>query len=162
MIQIKKASQLDSNEVMNIRMEMLKVVNQVTGDIEFDDEFIEATRKYFQEAYQTTVLALEDNKAVGCATICYVSLMPTFDHPTGKRAHIMNVYTREGYRKQGIAIKMMNVLVAEAKQKGVTELSLDTTELGRPFYEACGFVATEEGMVLNLNRGDLYENSLRY
>ena len=47
------------------------------------------------------------------------NLIKTFDHPCGKRAHIMNVYTRKSYRRQGIAFKMMKILIEEAKQKGV-------------------------------------------
>ena len=76
--------------------------------------------------------------------------MPTFDHSSGKRAHIMNVYTRNNYRRQGIAYQMVSFLIEEAKQNGVTDISLDATELGRPLYEKFGFSKTEEGMVLNI------------
>lgn len=63
----------------------------------------------------------------------------------------MNVYTRNSYHRQGIALRMMQLLIEDAKQKGVTEISLDATELGYSLYEKCGFLKTEEGMVLNLN-----------
>lgn len=62
----------------------------------------------------------------------------------------MNVYTRINYRRQGIAFQMMKMLIEEAESKGVTEISLDATEVGRPLYEKCGFIKKEEGMVLNL------------
>lgn len=128
---------------------MLKVVNDLSVDTEFDKEFIDNTREYFCNSNQTTLLAV-DKEVIGCATICYMNVLPTFDHPGGKRAHIMNVYTRNNYRRQGIAFQMMKMLIDEAEQIGVTEISLDATELGRPLYEKCGFVKTEEGMVLNL------------
>lgn len=149
MINIIKATNSDLEMVMSSRIEMLKVVNGLSEDAEFDREFIDCTREYFRNSEQTTVLAV-DNDVIGCATICYIKVMPTFDHPSGKRAHIMNVYTRNNYRRQGIAYQMMKFLVDEAKQNGVTEISLDATELGRPLYEKCGFAKTEEGMVLNL------------
>lgn len=78
-------------------------------------------------------------------------LMPTFSHPTGKRAHLMNVYTNSQYRRQGIAYQMLEMLIDEAKEKGVTEISLDATEEGRHLYKKCGFVDSIECMVLNLN-----------
>ena len=74
--------------------------------------------------------------------------MPTFSHPTGKRAHLMNVYTRKEYRRQGIAKKMVELLIEDAKEKHATEISLDATESGRPLYESLGFKASDECMVM--------------
>lgn len=153
MIHIRKATDGDLDKVMNSRMEMLKVVNHLPEDTVFDDEFVCNTREYFKGLGQTTILAI-DEEVIGCATICYITLLPTFDYPGGKRAHIMNVYTRSDYRRQGIALRMMNMLLKEAKEKGVEEISLDATELGVPLYEKCGFKKTEEGMVLNLKDWD--------
>ena len=79
-----------------------------------------------------------------------MEMMPTFSHPAGKRAHLMNVYTNSQYRRQGIGFQMLNMLIEEAKEKGVTEISLDTTESGRPLYKKCGFVDSDECMVLDL------------
>ena len=78
-------------------------------------------------------------------------MIPTLSHPTGKRAHLMNVYTNSQYRGQGVGYQMINRLINEAKERGITEISLDATELGRPLYKKCGFVESSECMVLNLN-----------
>jgi ribosomal protein S18 acetylase RimI-like enzyme len=149
MINIIKATATDLDRVICSRIEMLKVVNGLSEYTEFDKEFINNTREYLCNSNQATLLAV-DEEVIGCATICYINVLPTFDHPSGKRAHIMNVYTRNNYRKQGIAFQMMKILIKEAEQKGVTEISLDATEAGRPLYEKCGFIKTDEGMVLNL------------
>ena len=66
------------------------------------------------------------------------------------RAHLMNVYTREQYRRLGIASRMVEMLIQEARGRGVTEISLDATESGRPLYERLGFTASQECMVINL------------
>lgn len=149
MLNIMKATATDLDKVISSRIEMLKVVNGLSEDTEFDKEFINNTIEYLCNSNQTTLLAV-DEEVIGCATICYINVLPTFDHPSGKRAHIMNVYTRNNYRRQGIAFQMMKILIEEAEQKVVTEISLDATESGRPLYEKCGFIKTEEGMVLNL------------
>ena len=145
-----KATKDNLDLLLSIRFEVLRVVNCLSEDTMFSDELIDKSREYFLSAEQTTALAIDKNETIGCASICYINIMPSFDHPTGKRAHIMNVYTREGYRRQGVAKKMMEFLIEEAKEKGVTEISLDATELGRPLYEKCGFVGSKEGMLLNL------------
>ena len=150
MIQYRIATTDDINLLMQIRLEMLKVVNDLTPDYQFSPDFIDSSKAYFENADQTTVLAYAGDTVIGCATICYINIMPTFDHPIGNRAHLMNVYTNTQYRRQGIAYRMVNILIDEAKQRNVTEISLDATQAGRALYRKCGFVDSEECMVLNL------------
>ena len=95
-----------------------------------------------------TVLALDGEETVGCASMSFIRVMPTFDHPTGRRAHLMNVYTRDEYRRQGIAKKMVKLLIDESWREGVTEISLDATVSGRPLYESMGFTYSTECMIL--------------
>lgn len=150
MIQYRVVTKNDIELLMQSRLEMLKVVNDLTPDYQFSLDFIDNSKAYFENANQTTVLAFADETVIGCATMCYIRVMPTFDHPTGQRAHLMNVYTNSNYRRQGIAYKMVNMLIEEAKTKGVTEISLDATQSGRALYSKCGFVDSEECMVLTI------------
>lgn len=155
MINIVKATEADLETVLSMRYEMLRAVNQLS-DYEFDDSFQQITRDYFENGNQTTVLAYDGETPVGCATICYINLMPTFGHRTGKRAHFMNVYTREEYRRQGIAKRMMEILMDEAKEKGVTHLGLDASDAGRPLYYHLGFFDAKEAMerIVNAAEGE--------
>lgn len=70
----------------------------------------------------------------------------------GETAHVMNVYVKEGYRKKGIALNMMKAIIKDAIEKGITHISLDATEQGRPLYEKIGFKPTDEGMEMILNQ----------
>ena len=74
--------------------------------------------------------------------------MPTFSHTSGKRAHLMNVYTMKEWQRRGIAKKMVSMLIEEAWKRGVTEISLDATEEGRQLYYKLGFTDSAECMVL--------------
>lgn len=150
MIEYRIATNEDMGLLMSSRLEMLRVVNGLPETYEFDAVLVKESRNYFAEGDQTTVLALEQGQVIGCATLCYIGLMPTFSHPTGKRAHLMNVYTRERYRRQGIAARMVEMLIREARVRGATEISLDATESGRPLYERLGFAASKECMVMSL------------
>jgi len=146
-ISFKISSASDIEILMAIRLEMLRIVNGMSADEAFSDDFVESSEKYFLEGNQTTVLAFDGVSAIGCATLSYIDIMPTFSHPTGHRAHLMNVYTNASYRRQGISWEMVTMLMNEAKERGVTEISLDTTEMGRPLYESLGFTASDEAMV---------------
>jgi len=138
----------DMNLLIQSRMDTLRDVNSLDADYQFSEEFLEASREYFREGDQSTVLAIDNDRAVGCATMCYIDLMPTYAHPSGRRAHLMNVWTNRDYRRQGIAEKLVTMLIEEARARGVSEISLDATEAGRPLYRKLGFVESEENMAM--------------
>lgn len=150
MIEYRIAGHNDIELLMKIRLEMLRVVNDLSDEYRYDEQFVAYSRKYFEEGDQTTVIALDGDEVIGCASMSYIWIMPTFSHPSGKRAHLMNVYTRENHRRQGISKHMVSMLIDEAKEKGATEISLDATDMGRPLYESLGFVASESCMVMSL------------
>jgi len=148
-MEYKLATKEDIELMMSSRLEMLKVVNDLPADYQYTDDFVRESCDYFLNGDQTTVLALDDGKVAGCASISYITIMPTFSHATGKRSHLMNVYTDPSYRGQGIARTMVDMLIEDAWAKGATEISLDATTMGRPLYEKLGFKASSEAMVLN-------------
>ena len=90
---------------------------------------------------------LED-QIVGAGGISYFKVMPTYHNQTGKKAYIMNMYTNPAYRRKGIAYHTLEILVADAKNKGIDAISLEATEMGRPLYEEFGFVGMKDEMEL--------------
>ena len=148
MIEYKIATNESIELLMSSRLEMLRIVNNLSDDYVFPDLIVNESRDYFLSGDQTTVLALDGDNVVGCASMSYMRIMPTFSHPTGKRAHLMNVYTRNEDRRQGIARKMVQMLIDDAWNRGATEISLDATTMGRPLYESLGFTDSKECMVL--------------
>ena len=148
MIEYKIATNDDIELLMSSRLEMLKVVNNLPADYVYDDVIVNESRDYFLNGDHVTVLAIDGGKVIGCASMSFMWIMPTFSHPTGRRAHLMNVYTRNSYRRQGIARKMVEMLIDETWKRGATEISLDATVMGRPLYESLGFKNSTECMVL--------------
>jgi ribosomal protein S18 acetylase RimI-like enzyme len=148
MIVYRIATKEDIELLMSSRLEMLKVVNNLPADYEYTKQLVDESRDYFLNGDHITVLALDGSEVIGCASMSFMRIMPTFSHPTGKRAHLMNVYTRNEYRRQGIARKMVGMLIEETWKRGATEISLDATKMGRPLYESMGFTSSTEGMVL--------------
>lgn len=148
MIEYRIATNEDIELLMSSRLEMLRVVNDLSDDYVYSDEIDNESRDYFLNGDHATVLAIDGNEVVGCASMSFMRIMPTFSHPTGRRAHLMNVYTRNEYRRQGIARRMVEMLIGETWKRGATEISLDATVMGRPLYESLGFVNSTECMVL--------------
>ena len=60
----------------------------------------------------------------------------------------MNMYTKTEYRRQGIALKTLDLLVKEAKARGIMAISLEATKMGRTLYEKYGFIDMNDEMEL--------------
>ena len=87
-------------------------------------------------------------EVIGAGGVSFYQVMPTYHNPTGKKAYIMNMYTAPEYRRQGIAIHTLDLLVKDAKEQGVLQIALKATDMGRPLYERYGFVKMEDEMEL--------------
>ena len=154
MIQVRKATDADIDVLIKARCKTMREVCGFCDEYEFSAEFMQATKQYFLNGDGTTALAIDDSceppQIVGNATLCYTNLMPTFSHPSGKRAHLMNVHVEKEFRRKGIARKMIELLETEAKERGISEISLDATDDGQKLYEAMGWHANTEAMVKDL------------
>ena len=84
-----------SEEPGIIRLDMLRVVNDLGPDYVYDDDFVRSSRDYFLNGDQISVLAVCGDKTVGCASICFIEVMPTFAHPTGKHSDECMVLVRD-------------------------------------------------------------------
>ena len=51
-------------------------------------------------------------------------------------------------RDRGIAYKTLDMLIRDTKGKGITAISLEATDMGRPLYEKYGFVKKNDEMEL--------------
>lgn len=85
---------------------------------------------------------------VGAGGVSFYQVMPTYHNPTGRKAYIMNMYTAPEFRRRGIAFHTLDLLVKETKKQGVSQISLEATEMGRPLYERYGFVKMNDEMEL--------------
>lgn len=91
---------------------------------------------------------MDGDRFIGAGGVSFYKVMPTYHNPSGKKAYIMNMYTNPDYRRQGIAYKTLDMLVNFSKERGVYQISLEATEMGRPLYEKYGFVKMESEMEL--------------
>jgi len=151
MVEMRFATVNDMDALMSIRLEMLRVVNSLPDDYVFSETLVKSSEEYFACGNDATVLVFDDGRPVACASLSFMDIMPTYGHPTGKRAHLMNVYTNPAYRRQGLAREMVQMLIDLAESRGVTEISLDATESGRPLYESLGFGTNHEAMNIILD-----------
>ena len=147
----KRATMEDIDELVRTRIIVLRAANKLP-----DDEDMSVVEKesyaYYRRALVTgehiAYLVYDNGAFVGAGGVSFYQVMPSYHKPTGKKAYIMNMYTAPEYRRQGIAIHTLDLLVKDAKEQGVLQIALEATYMGRPLYERYGFAKMEDEMEL--------------
>lgn len=147
----KRATMEDIDELVRTRIIVLRAANKLP-----DDEDMSVVEKesyaYYRRALETgehiAYLVYDNGAFVGAGGVSFYQVMPTYHNPTGKKAYILNMYTAPEYRRHGIAIHTLDLLVKDVRKQGVSQIALETTEMGRPLYEKYGFVKIEDEMEL--------------
>lgn len=96
----------------------------------------------------TAYLVFDGDSFIGAGGVSFYKVMPSYHNPTGETAFLMNIYTAPEYRKKGIGRNVLDMLVSDCKKRGVGQIILDTTKMGRSLYKKYGFVDLEDYMEL--------------
>ena len=145
----KKATIEDIDLLTKTRIEVLRAANKLSDDIdmsEVEKQSYEYYKRALLDGSHTAYLVFDEQKIVGTGGVSYFQVMPTYHNPSGLKAYIMNMYTNPEYRRRGIAIETLRLLVEDAKEKGMSAISLEATDMGRPLYEKFGFVKMNDEM----------------
>ena len=137
----KTATQQDIDILVTTRIKVLRAPNKLADQVDMS-EVAAQSRDYYEKALKdgshTAILVYDKDQIIGAGGISYFRVMPTYHKPTGRKA----------YRRKGIAYQTLNLLVADAKNKGIDAISLEATEMGRPLYEKFGFTGMNDEMEL--------------
>ena len=154
-MEYKIATLEDLDLLTSSRIEVLRAANKLDSSVDMSE--VEASsREYYKRALadgtHTAILVMDGDSFVGAGGMSYYEVMPTYHNPSGKKAYVMNMYTNPNYRRQGIALKTLDMLVKDAKKHGITQISLEATDMGKPLYEKYGF--TDMGAEMELVDAD--------
>lgn len=139
MYTIKTTTDLDSKiyqDGLKIRTEVFVKEQKVPADLEVDD--YEDKCKYF-------VLYVDETPAA------VARYYPTEDNGI----HVQRVAVQLNFRKQGLASKLLNHLMADAKTNGYTYVILGAQDQANGFYKTLGFHVVGEQF---LDAGILHHN----
>lgn len=147
-----KIADIEDFEILTTtRVEVLRAANKLEDSV--DMSLVEKeSRAYYQKALadgsHVAVLVYDGEQFVGAGGVSFYTVMPTYHNPSGKKAYIMNMYTKPEYRRKGIAYRTLDLLVEASKKRGITHTTLEATQMGRALYEKYGFVAMQDEMQL--------------
>lgn len=147
----KKATIDDLEMLVETRISVLRAANKLSDQVDMA-EVKKQSYEYYQKALSDNThiayLVFDGEIWIGAGGVSFFRVMPTYHNPTGKKAYIMNMYTKPEYRRKGIAYKTLDLLVAESKRNGISEILLEATDMGKPLYEKYGFVKMNDEMNL--------------
>lgn len=147
----KRATLEDINTLVETRIEVLRATNKLCADTDMG-EVERQSYLYYQKALSDgshiAYLVFDESGCIGTGGVSFFQVMPTYHNPSGKKVYIMNMYTNPKYRRKGIAYKTLDMLIKEIKSKGISSISLEATDMGRPLYEKYGFVKMNSEMEL--------------
>lgn len=64
--------------------------------------------------------------------------------PFPKRPMVVNVFTERAHRRQGIARKLMEIMIDWCRAEGFGSILLHASDEGKPLYDSIGFKPTNE------------------
>lgn len=109
-----------------------------------DIDLVPALRDYYERhmADGTFVswLACDGDRIVGTSGMSFVEKPPYFGCPSGKLGLLSSMYTDNNYRRQGIAKKLLSMVVDEARAYGCGVVQITASDMGVLLYSDFGFV----------------------
>ena len=113
-------------------------------------EMYAQNRAYFDETLRdgsfAAYLAFDGEQLAATSGISFYSTPPNTKNTTGKTAYIANMFTKPEYRGRGIATRLFDMAVKEARRRGCGKVALSATDMGRPIYNKYGFFTPKGAM----------------
>lgn len=150
-LKYKKATIEDLDILTKTRIEVLRAANKLSNDINMEKVKAQ-TYKYYKKAIcdgtHIAYLVFDGNIFVGSGGVSFFQVISTCRNSSSYIAYIVNMYTDVNYRRKGITYRTLAMLIKDIKNRGITSISLEATEMGRPLYKKYGFVSMNNEMEL--------------
>jgi GNAT superfamily N-acetyltransferase len=146
MPEIRRATAADAEAIGQMRLNMFidaDVPFEVPRDI-MTANFVEWVRPKLEDGTYIGWLVKEEGIPIAGAGLWVMDWPPHFLHTEPERAYLLNFYVAPAMRRQGLARRLLQLSIDEAKERGIKVITLHASKFGRPLYLQTGFVTTDE------------------
>jgi len=149
---IRKATISDIELLIKLRIDFL---SEEFGNVNNKDDICAQLIPYYQTHLQDNtflaIIAEIDGSAVSTAYLAISDLPQMLNYQASKIGTLLNVLTYPQFRRRGIATKILQRIIEEAKSANISAIRLSATGDGKPLYEKLGFViSAHTAMTLKL------------
>ena len=114
----------------------------------------DAIRRFYEikmkENACRTLLGYAGRELAATATLYFYDVLPSNENPSGRVGQITNVWVDEAFRRQGIATRMVERLMEEARGEAKM-VCLNSSEQALGMYERMGFSSKKGYLVYYLS-----------
>lgn len=124
----------------------------LTGDYETMDQRFDPwlCQAMTQQLYFGWVAETEQGEIVAGGGVGLLPRPPSPPDLNEQWAFVYNVYTEPSHRRQGLARRLMEIIHAWCRERGLKTVGLNASEFGRSLYESLGYQPSETLMLLKL------------
>ena len=149
MIEYRQLEIKDLDEFIRIRINQLREEG-ATEDIDLKPALLDFYNRHLSDGTFVSYLAVDGDKIVGTSGMSFVEKPPYFGCPSGKLGLLSSMYTNPNYRRQGIAKKLLSLVVDAARDYGCGTVQITASDMGVLLYTDFGFVKNENFMQYKL------------
>ena len=148
---VRKAELKDLRKIIELyaeQDELSQARENLSSDL--DQSYLKAFERISQDPNQYLMVVEDPSEIIGT---CQLTLMPSLTLRGALRLNIEGVRVAEKYRGQKIGEWMIDQAIQYGKNHGASLVQLTTNKQrlrAKNFYEKLGFVASHEGMKLDL------------
>lgn len=139
MIEFRKLGKNDLDEFIRIRIGQLREEG-ATEDYDLKPALLDYYNRHMADGTFVSYIAVDGDKIVGTSGMSFVEKPPYFGCPSGKLGLLSSMYTDNNYRRQGIARKLLSMVVEEARAYGCGVVQITASDMGVLLYSDFGFV----------------------
>ncbi|MFE7083276.1 GNAT family N-acetyltransferase [Priestia megaterium] len=139
---VDKASMLDINEIIRLRVALLKEVHEIQSEEE-ENKIVNATKSYLETEISNnnfvSYIAKSNEEVVSVSGVSFFKRPPYLENLQGIEAYILNMYTLPNHRNQGLARQLLEKCIKECKKRNVKRIWLHASKDGEALYRSMGF-----------------------
>ena len=139
MIEYRRLEKKDLDEFIKIRINQLREEG-ATEDFDLKPALVDYYDRHMADGTFVSYVAVDGDKIVGTSGMSFVEKPPYFGCPSGKLGLLSSMYTDNNYRRQGIARKLLSMVVEEARAYGCGAVQITASDMGVLLYQDFGFV----------------------
>lgn len=148
-MEIRLAQSSDIGPFVQLRADFVRAL----GSLPDRASFIAATSAYLERHLNDDLLvrlAVDGERIAATAMLQMYATPPRPGCQNGKNALLMNVWTAPDDRRRGLARRVVETLIADAREREVGMILLDYTDEGLHLYRQLGFQPRDREMALRL------------